>query len=159
MEDYPRTVLELEDTFHTEEVCRNYLMQLRWPGGFVCPRCHSVGGWPATRGRVVCAACRYQASVTAGTVFQDIRKPLRMWFRAIWHVTSQKNGASAVSLQQILGLGSYQTAWTWLHKLRRAMVRPGRDQLQGRVEVDETYLGGEKQGGVVVGDTWAIRLW
>jgi transposase-like protein len=69
-----------------------------------------------------------------------------MWFRAIWHLTSQKNGASAVSLQQALGLGSYQTAWAWLHKLRRAMVRPGRDRLHGRVEVDETYVGGEDTG-------------
>ena len=69
-----------------------------------------------------------------------------MWFRAIWWVTSQKNGASAKGLQRILGLGSYETAWTWLHKLRRAMVRPGRDRLAGTVEVDETYIGGEKPG-------------
>jgi len=81
--------------------------------------------------------------VTAGTIFQDTHKPLRLWFRAIWHITSQKNGASATSVQQILGLGSYQTAWTWLHKLRRAMVRPGRDRLHGRVEADETYMGSE----------------
>lgn len=144
MEDYPRTILELEDRFLTEEACREYLMRLRWPTGFVCPRCQAKGGWPATRGRVVCQACRYQASVTAGTVFQDTHKPLRLWFRAIWHVVSQKNGASAVSVQQILGLGSYRTAWTWLHKLRRAMVRPGRDRLHGRIEVDETQVGGEK---------------
>jgi transposase-like protein len=146
MENYPHTVLDLEDRFPTEKACRDYLTQMRWPEGFVCPRCQHHGGWVATRGRVVCTACRYQASVTAGTIFQDIRKPLRMWFRAIWHVTSQKNGASAASLQQVLGLGSYQTAWTWLHKLRRAMVRPGRDQLHGRVEVDETYVGGEEAG-------------
>ncbi len=82
----------------------------------------------------------------AGTVFQDTHKPLRMWFRAVWHITSQKSGASAVSLQKELGLGSYLTAWTWLHKLRRAMVRPGRDQLQGRVEVDETIIGGGATG-------------
>lgn len=119
-------------------------MRLRWPTGFVCPRCQTAGGWAATRGRVVCQACRYQASVTAGTVFQDTHKPLRLWFRAIWHIVSQKNGASAVSVQQILGLGSYRTAWTWLHKLRRAMVRPGRDRLHGRIEVDETQVGGEK---------------
>ena len=144
MEDYPRTILELEDRFLTEEACREYLMRLRWPTGFVCPRCQTVGGWAATRGRVVCRACRYQASVTAGTVFQDTHKPLRVWFRAIWHVVSQKNGVSAVSVQQILGLGSYRTAWTWLHKLRRAMVRPGRDRLHGRIEVDETQVGGEK---------------
>ncbi len=146
MEDYPRTVLELEDRFRTEEACREYLLQLRWPDGFVCPRCGEHDGWAATRGRVICRACRHQAWATAGTIFQDTHKPLRMWFRAIWHVTSQKNGASAVSLQQVLGLGSYQTAWTWLHKLRRAMVRPGRDRLHGRVEVDETYVGGEEAG-------------
>lgn len=146
MEDYPRTVLELEERFSAEEACRDYLIRLRWPDGFVCPRCDTPGNWSATRGRLICRACRYQASVTAGTIFQDTRKPLRMWFRAAWHVTSQKNGASAVSLQQVLGLGSYMTAWTWLHKLRRAMVRPGRDRLRGTVEVDETYWGGEEKG-------------
>ena len=115
---------------------------------FFCPRCQTPGNWTATRGRLICRACRYQASVTAGTIFQDTRKPLRMWFRAAWHITSQKNGASAVSLQQVLGLGSYMTAWTWLHKLRRAMVRPGRDRLRGTVEVDETYWGGEEEDAI-----------
>jgi transposase-like protein len=84
--------------------------------------------------------------VTAGTIFQDTRKPLTLWFRAMWSVTSQKNGASAIGLQRVLGLGSYKTAWTWLHKLRRAMVRPGRDRLSGCVEVDETYWGSEEEG-------------
>lgn len=84
--------------------------------------------------------------MTAGTIFQDTRKPLVVWFRAIWGVTSQKNGASALGLQRVLGLGSYKTAWTWLHKLRRAMVRPGRDRLTGRIEVDETYVGGLEEG-------------
>jgi transposase-like protein len=84
--------------------------------------------------------------VTAGTIFQDSHLPLRLWFRAIWQVTCQKNGASALGLQRVLGLGSYQTAWTVLHKLRRAMVRPGRDKLSGRVEVDETFVGGETPG-------------
>ncbi len=143
VEDYPRTVIELEDRFATEESCREYLARLRWPEGFVCNRCGATEVWKATRGRLVCRVCRYQASVTAGTIFQDTHKPLRLWFRAIWHITSQKNGASATSVQQILGLGSYQTAWTWLHKLRRAMVRPGRDRLHGRVEVDETQVGSE----------------
>lgn len=89
-----------------------------------------------------CAACGRQTSVTAGTIFQDTRLPLTTWFRAMWWVTSQKTGVSALGVQQILGLGSYQTAWAWLHKLRRAMVRPGRDRLAGCVEVDETYVGG-----------------
>lgn len=145
MEDYPRTVLELEDRLGSEEACVRYLASLRWPQGFRCPKCHGPGGWPASRGRWICQQCRYQASVTAGTIFQDTHKPLRLWFRAVWHVTSQKTGASAVSLQQALGLGSYATAWTWLHKLRRAMVRPGRDRLQGAVEVDETIVGGESE--------------
>lgn len=159
MENYPRTVLELEDRFVSEEACLSYLASLRWPEGFVCPRCHTSGGWPASRGRWICRHCRYQASVTAGTIFQDTRKPLRMWFRAVWHVTSQKTGASAVSLQQELGLGSYLTAWTWLHKLRRAMVRPARDRLQGRVEVDETIVGGEGQGpGRQMGDKALVAI-
>lgn len=142
LEDYPTTLLELERRFATEEQCRAYLEALRWPSGFVCPRCGGQKGWPAQRARFVCSGCRHQATVTAGTIFQDTRLPLRLWCRAIWHVTSQKNGASALGLQRILGLGSYQTAWTVLHKLRRAMVRPGRDKLSGRVEVDETQIGG-----------------
>lgn len=150
VEDYPRTILDLERRFSSEEACRDYLFRLRWPEGFVCPCCGGGSWWPASRGRLVCQACRHQTSVTAGTVFQDTRKPLALWFRAIWCVTSQKNGASASSIQQILGLRSYQTAWTWLHKLRRAMVRPGRDQLQGTVEVDETFVGGEE----LKGGTW-----
>jgi len=146
MEDYPRTLMELEQRFSSEEACREYLWALRWPEGFVCPRCSSGEHWAATRGRRVCAGCGYQATVTAGTIFERTRTPLTLWFRAIWWVTSQKNGASAKGLQRILGLGSYETAWTWLHKLRRAMVRPGRDRLAGTVEVDEIYIGGEKPG-------------
>jgi hypothetical protein len=94
----------------------------------------------------VCSACQYQASVTAGTIFQDTRKPLTLWFRVMWWVTTQKNGASALGLQRELGLKTYWTAWTWLHKLRRAMVRPGRDKLAGRIELDETYVGGAEEG-------------
>lgn len=146
IEDYPKTLLELEKQFATDEQCRAYLMALRWPEGFVCPSCGGRKAWPAQRGRRICAACRHQATVTAGTIFQDSRLPLRLWCRAIWQVTRQKNGASALGLQRILGLGSYQTAWTVLHKLRRAMVRPGRDQLSGRVEVDETQVGGVTPG-------------
>lgn len=98
------------------------------------------------RGVLHCRACQGQTSVIAGTVFEGTRKPLRTWFLAMWFVTSQKHGASALGLQRVLGLGSYQTAWAWLHKLRRAMVRPGRDRLAGPVEVDETYVGGPEEG-------------
>jgi len=146
IENYPTTLLELEEQFATEEQCRAYLAALRWPEGFMCPRCGGRKAWPAQRGRLICAACRHQATVTAGTIFQDSRLSLRLWCRALWHVTSQKNGASALGLQRVLGLGSYQTAWTVLHKLRRAMVRPGRDKLSGRVEVDETQVGGVMLG-------------
>lgn len=146
MEDYPRTLDEFEKRFAAEEACRDYLAQLRWPEGFRCPRCGHDHGWPVGRLLIECAGCHRQTSVTAGTIFQDTRKPLQTWLRAIWWVTSQKYGASALGLKRILGLGSYQTAWTWLHKLRRAMVRPGRDRLSGAVEIDETYIGGLDEG-------------
>ena len=135
-----------ERRFGSEQACWDYLLKLRWPEGFVCPRCGGRTAWTTTRRLLVCAGCQYQASVTAGTIFQDTRKSLTLWFRAIWWVTAQKHGASALELQRILGLGSYVTAWTWLHKLRRAMVRPGRDRLRGRVEVDETFVGGIEEG-------------
>lgn len=141
-ERFPSTVTDLDRMFPDEEACRVYLEGLRWPEGFVCPRCQGRNSWSASRGRHVCRSCRHQSTVIAGTVFQDTRRPLRSWFHAIWQVVSQKNGASAVSVQRSLGLQSYETAWTWLHKLRRAMVNPLRDRLQGTVEVDETILGG-----------------
>ncbi|MFQ5496085.1 MAG: IS1595 family transposase [Phycisphaerae bacterium] len=145
-EDYPRTLMELEQRFSTEDACRQYLFALRWSEGFVCPRCRAEDAWATRRSLWLCASCRYEVSVTAGTVFQDTHLPLVTWFRAMWHVTSQKNGVSALGLQRVLGLGSYKTAWAMLHKLRRAMVRPGRDRLRGTVEVDETYWGSEEEG-------------
>jgi len=145
MEDYPRNLNEFDVRFRTEEACREYLFQLRWPDGFRCPQC----GWgeyrPVKKILLRCGACRHQASVTAGTIFQDTRTPLRVWFQAMWWVTTQKNGASALGLQRVLGLQRYETAWTMMHKLRRAMVRPGRDLLTGRVEVDECYVGGPEE--------------
>ena len=146
VEAFPQTLAEFETRFSTEEDCRNYLRRLRWPGGFRCPRCAGTKAWPHHAILLRCAQCDYQTSVTAGTIFQDTHKPLTMWFRAMWYVTSQKNGGSALGMQRVLGMRSYQTAWAWLHKLRRAMVRPGRDRLKGWVEVDETYLGGLEEG-------------
>jgi len=146
MEDYPRNLAEFEARFSNDAACREYLVRLRWPNGFRCPRCGGRKSWPVGDVLLQCSGCNYQSSVTAGTIFQDTRKPLTLWFRAMWAITSQKNGASAIGLQRVLGLGSYQTAWTWLHKLRRAMVRPGRDRLTGCVEVDETFYGGEEEG-------------
>jgi transposase-like protein len=146
MEDYPRTIADLEDRFSSEEACRKYLYHLRWPDGFRCPRCSGTKAWPVRKMLHQCSLCGLQTSVIAGTIFEGTRKPLAIWFRAIWFVVSQKNGASALGLKRVLGLGSYQTAWAWLHKIRRAMVRPGRDRLSGRIEVDETYLGGFEEG-------------
>jgi len=146
MEDYPRKLSDLERRFATEEACRRYLTDLRWPDGFRCPRCGGTEAWTMSTGLWRCRSCEYKLSLTTGTVFEGTRKPLLMWFRAIWWVVSQKNGASAKGIQRMLELGSYQTAWAWLHKMRRAMVRPGRDRLRGVVEMDETYVGGEKPG-------------
>ena len=146
-EDYPRTLAELERRFSSQEACRAYLGELRWPDGFRCPACGADRGWPIRRGDLIeCARCHAQTSVIAGTIFEGTRKPLPTWFRAMWLITSEKNGVSALGLQRQLGLGSYETAWAWLHKLRRAMVRPGRDRLSGVVEVDETYVGGPEPG-------------
>jgi transposase-like protein/transcription elongation factor Elf1 len=147
VDEFPRDLAEFERRFATDAACRAYLLQLRWPDGFRCPRCGQAKAWPVReRGLMQCTACGRQTSVTAGTIFQDIRTPLPVWFRAMWAVTSQKTGISALGLQRELGLHSYKTAWSWLHKLRRAMVRPGRDRLTGQVEVDEAYIGGVHPG-------------
>jgi transposase-like protein len=146
VEDYPRNQAEFEARFASDERCRAYLTKLRWPAGFRCPKCGGQKGWPVRSLLVQCSACGRQTSVTAGTIFQDTRTPLTTWFRAMWCVASQKTGTSARTLHRVVGFGSYQTAWAWLHKLRRAMVRPGRERLAGRVEVDETYVGALEQG-------------
>ena len=144
--DYPQTIQEFDKWFATEDACARYLMRIRWPQGFRCPRCGSQEAWLTARHLLHCRHCHRQTSVTAGTVLEGTRKPLRVWFQAMWYVTNQKLGVSALGLKRVLGLGSYQTAWTWLHKLRRAMVRPDRDKLSGLVEIDETYVGGEEEG-------------
>jgi transposase-like protein len=146
MSDYPQTVLELRERFADEQACRDYLAKLRWPEGFLCPVCQTQDHWLTERGLRHCRSCGRQTSVTAGTLFADTHLPLRLWFEAMWQVTSQKYGASALGMQRVLGLGSYRTAWNWLHKLRRAMVRPGRDRLQGVIEVDEIFIGGPRPG-------------
>ena len=146
MEGYPKTVIEFEKYFSSEQACRDYLCKIRWPEGFICPRCGKQKFWITKRGLYFCNHCSFQVSVTAGTIFQDSRIPLRLWFEAIWHVVSQKQGANAKGLQRVLGLSRYETTWTMLHRLRIAMVRPGRDQLIGRVQIDETYIGGPRPG-------------
>lgn len=145
-ETYPKTLIDLEKQFSSEEECRDYLAALRWPAGFVCPSCSGTKAGRMRRRLWHCRNCGRQTSILAGTVFQDTHLPLTLWFRAMWYMTSQKNGVSALGLQRVLGLGSYRTAWTMLHKLRRAMVRPGRERLHGVVEVDDTYWGAKEKG-------------
>jgi transposase-like protein len=146
MEDYPKTFAELEKRFATEAACREYLASLRWQDGFACPRCGFGKGWRMSKSLMLCGSCRHQASVTQGTIFQGSHLAMATWFRIMWHVCAQKNGMSALGLQRAMGLGSYRTAWMALHKLRKAMVRPGRERLAGTVEVDETFVGGERPG-------------
>jgi len=146
MEDFPINLTEFRERFSTEEACIDYLIGLRWPDGIVCPVCGGSKIRRTTRGLFECQDCSRQTSVTAGTLFHNTRKPLHVWFEAMWHITNQKYGANALGLQRVLGLGSYHTAWRWLHKFRRAMVRPGRDNLSGIIEIDETYIGGKSSG-------------
>jgi transposase-like protein len=144
--NYPANQMEFEEMFRTEQDCIDYLTSLRWPLGFVCPQCGSIRFWKKNKGRYECRDCHKETTVTNDTMFHKTTKPLLVWFRAIWWMVAQKNGVSAKGLQKVLGLGSYQTAWTWLHKFRRLMVLNGRSNLQGTVEVDEVLVGGKTPG-------------
>lgn len=138
--------MEFEKQFNSEKACHDYLFNIRWGDGFKCPRCEHDKAWVMDSQLYKCRKCGFRSSVTAGTIFQDTKKPLQLWFRAMWQVTNQKHGISALGLQRTLGIGSYHTAWEWLYRLRHAMVRPGRDRISGTIEVDETYVGGKKTG-------------
>ena len=146
MVDYPRTAVAMRDWFPTEDACRAYLIRLRWPDGITCAACGATEVWEKKPPLYRCAHCHHDFSVTSGTLFSATHKPLRIWFEAIWHATDQKAGVSALGLQRVVGLGSDRTAWNWLHKLRKAMVRPGRERLSGVVEVDEAFIGGPRSG-------------
>ncbi|MBU6391959.1 MAG: IS1595 family transposase [Planctomycetes bacterium] len=144
-ENYPKDFQEFLSRFRTDDDCWNYLFQVRWTDGFLCPRCNNKNYWVNNRKLIHCTQCNHQTSITSGTIFHGTRKPLILWFHIIGWVVAQKTGASANNLRDIMGFGSYETAWVWLHKLRRAMVRSGRNKLNGEVEVDETYIGGEEE--------------
>jgi Transposase zinc-ribbon domain/ISXO2-like transposase domain len=145
-EDYPENFEQFITRFATEQDCYDYIVSLRWPKGFACPRCQNDRSWTSKRLLLICTECGHQTSITAGTIFQGTRKPLRLWFHVMWWMMSQKTGASAKNLQHTMGFRRYETAWTWLHKLRNAMIRPGRNRLKGTVEVDETFIGGTEEG-------------
>jgi len=146
--DYPRTLEEFDIWFSTEEACLEFIRNLRWPGGFQCPACGGEQGWATKRGNIRCAQCQRQTSAIAGTLFDGTRKPLRSWLEAMWHVmaSDRRYGFSAMALQDRLKLGSYQTAWAWLQKLRRAMVLPEMGRLHGQVAIGVTYVEEREKG-------------
>lgn len=143
---YPSSVGEFQAWFLSDGDCLDYLEWLRWPDGFACLGCGHNGGWRLGDGRFMCSRCGGRTSVTAGTIFDRTRTPLTVWFTACWLFAVGKDGISALSLKRTLEIGSYQTAWAMLHRLRSVLVRPGRDRLAGVVEVDETYIGGPEEG-------------
>lgn len=143
---YPRSLGEFHAWFRRDADCLDYLEWLRWPSGFVCPSCNYSGGWRLGDGRFMCCGCGDRTSVTAGTIFDRTRTPLTVWFNACWMFATAKDGLSALGLKRTLEIGSYQTAWAMLHRLRSVLVRSGRERLSGSVQVDETYMGGEEPG-------------
>ncbi|WP_028278375.1 IS1595 family transposase [Arthrobacter sp. H5] len=145
--EFPRSILAFQEWFVDEQACLDYLFECRWPGGFICPRCKGRDAYPITSRRLwQCAQCRYQASVTAGTIMHKTRLSLRLWFWAAYLVATGTPGMSARQLQRQLAMSRYDTAWTMLHKLRRAMVAPDRGLLSDEVEVDEFEIGGVEKG-------------
>jgi hypothetical protein len=135
-EHLPKTLTEFNERFATEEACREYMLSVKWPNGFLCDRCGCSKCKPvSTRPIYVCCECRHHHSVTSGTAFHSTKKGLKLWFQAMFLMVASKGGISALSLQRQLGLGSYQTAWSWLQKLRRCMVIPGRQPLEAPVEM------------------------
>jgi hypothetical protein len=145
-EDFPKNEVDFDRRFHSEQACLDYLYQLRWPEGFRCSRCSHNEFWKSSRGLYLCRQCNHQQSVTAGTIFHGTRKPLTLWFKALWWFSTRKASVNATALQELLGLGSYQTAWCWLQKLRTCTVFPGRSKLSGTIEVDECFLGSARSG-------------
>jgi ribosomal protein L37AE/L43A len=140
---FPTTLLEFADQFPDDDSCWAYLKRVRWPQGFRCPRCGKRGAsFVRSRRLWQCRQCRHQVSVTAGTVLHGTRTPLRKWFLAMFFVARHKQGISALQLRRDLGLGSHQTAWTMLHKLRSSLKRRPGELLRGTVEADEAFVGG-----------------
>ena len=142
--DFPKTATEFDARFATEEDCRAYWIKARWGGKPACQRCRSTRVWRERAGTLFeCADCGHQTSLTSGTLLQKTRKPLKVWFRAVFEISTRRTGISAKDLQRIMGFGSYETAWTWLHKLRAALVRPEREALGPFVQIDEALVGGK----------------
>lgn len=144
--EYPKTQIDFEKMFFTNEDCINYLYKIRFPDGYKCLSCGNNESWINSRNVIICKFCRRETTVTSGTIFHKSKLQLTVIFRAMWWIVAQKNGVSAKGLQRILGIGSYETAWIWLHKFRRIMVISDREKLSGSIEVDETLVGGKSSG-------------
>lgn len=144
--EYPRTRMEFDAMFATEQDCNDYLARLRWPASYRCPDCGNAEWWMTARRYACCTQCRRQEALKSGTMFQDSRFPMKTWFQVAWHICEQKHGISALGLKRGMGFGSYHTAREWLQRMRLMMADPGRTLLNGEVEVDETFIGGVRPG-------------
>jgi len=145
-EKYPKNFQEILSQFPDEKACWQYLIDIRWSEGYICSSCQSDKYWLTSKHKIHCSTCEKEFSITSGTIFQDTKKPLLLWFHIMWWVVAQKTGVSATNMTDFMGFGSDETAWHWLHKLRRAMIRQGREKMSGIVEVDEAYIGGKEIG-------------
>ena len=142
MKQVPDSLLAFQHMFPDDDACAAWLIEMRWPDGFVCPACGHEKGWALRRKAHTfeCAGCRRQTSVTAGTILHASKLPLTVWFWAAYLMATHSNGISALQLQKQLGIGSYRSAWLLAHKLRASMVDPERNPLSGLVEIDEASL-------------------
>ncbi len=145
--DYPKTIIEFSAKFHSDEICYQYLIENRWPDGFICPRCYNKGGWWLKKyNRFECSNCHRQTSPLSGTLMHRSHLPIQLWFWAVYLVSTHTPGISAVQLQRQLGISKVDTAWFLLHRLREGMVRDNRTLLAGLIEADETHVGGPAKG-------------
>ena len=145
-EDFPKSEIEFDKRFSNIDTCYAYLFQNIWPDGFSCRACGHTEYWLSAKHIYICTRCEHRHSLTAGTIMDSSKKPITYWFKAMWWFTTRKSGLNAVNLRELLGLGSYGTAWCWLQKLRRCTIRKDREKLSGRIEVDEFYIGGKVSG-------------
>ena len=142
--DFPKTASEFEERFATEDDCRAYWIEARWGDAPACARCEATHVWWIRDDTAFeCAECGHQTSLTSGTVLEKTRKPLKMWFRAVFEISTRRTGISAKDLQRIMGFGSYKTAWSWLHKLRAALPGEEAEPLGPFVQMDEALVGGK----------------
>lgn len=144
-EDFPKSEIEFDKRFATEKACYKYLFTVKWPDGFICPKCGYQSYWISSKHIYICTRCESHFSLTSDTIMHNTKKPITYWFRAMWWFTTRKSGVNAINLQDLLGC-SYVTAWSWLQKLRQCTIRKDREKLSGKVEVDEFFIGGQKPG-------------